>query len=45
VRRLRRDEALRRSLGAAARRKVEREFDTNVVVSRVEALYKDVAGR
>ena len=45
VRRLRRDEGLRRSLGAAARRKVEREFDTNVVVSRIEDLYKDVAGR
>jgi len=45
VRRLRRDESLRRSLGAAARRKVEREFDTSVVVSRIEDLYKDVARR
>ena len=45
VRRLRRDEALRRSLGAAARRKVEREFDTSVVVHRIEDLYKDLAQR
>jgi len=45
VRRLRRDESLRRSLGAAARRKVEREFDTSVVVNRIEDLYKDVARR
>jgi glycosyltransferase involved in cell wall biosynthesis len=45
VRRLRRDEPLRRSLGAAARRKVEREFDTGVVVDRIEALYRDVAQR
>lgn len=45
VRRLRRDEPLRRSLGAEARRKVEREFDTSVVVSRVEHLYKDIAAR
>jgi len=45
VRRLRRDESLRRSLGAEARRKVEREFDTNVVVARIEGLYKDLAGQ
>jgi glycosyltransferase involved in cell wall biosynthesis len=45
VRRLRRDEALRRSLGAAARRKVEREFDTTVVVDRIEDLYKDLSAR
>ena len=45
VRRLRRDEALRRSLGAAARRKVEREFDTGVVVNRIEDLYRDLAAR
>ena len=45
VRRLRRDEALRRSLGAAARRKVEREFETNVVVGRIETLYEDLARR
>jgi len=45
VRVLRRDEALRRTLGEAARRKVEREFDAAAVVSRIEALYKEVVNR
>jgi len=45
VRTLRRDEALRRSLGDAARRKVEREFDADAVVARIEALYKEVGAR
>jgi len=39
---LRHDEALRRTLGEAARRKVEREFDAAAVVARIEALYKEV---
>jgi glycosyltransferase involved in cell wall biosynthesis len=43
VRRLRADAALRRQLGAAARLKVEREFDADAVVGRVEALYRSVA--
>ncbi len=34
------DAALRARLGAAARRRVERTFDTAVVVARVEALYE-----
>lgn len=37
---LRRDAALRARLGAAARRRVERTFDTPVVVTQVEALYE-----
>jgi glycosyltransferase involved in cell wall biosynthesis len=45
VRRLRHDAPLRRSLGEAARRKIEREFDAEAVVARVEALYREVAGR
>jgi glycosyltransferase involved in cell wall biosynthesis len=45
VRVLRRDEALRRTLGEAARRKVEREFDAAAVVSRIEALYNEVVKR
>ena len=45
VRVLRRDEALRRTLGEAARRKVEREFDAAAVVSRIEALYQEVVKR
>jgi glycosyltransferase involved in cell wall biosynthesis len=45
VRRLRDDEALQRRLGAAARRKVEREFDASAVVDRVLAVYKDVLSR
>jgi glycogen(starch) synthase len=42
VRRLRQDEALRQRLGAAARLKIEREFDAASVVPRVEALYQDL---
>ena len=38
--RLWRDAALRVRLGAAARRRVERTFDTAVVVAQVEALYE-----
>ncbi len=45
VARLREDAALRRSLGEAARRKVEREFAADAVVARVEALYAEVAAR
>ena len=37
---LRRDAALRARLGAAAQRRVERKFDTPVVVAQVEALYE-----
>src|SRR3954469_12179580 len=43
VRRLRHDEALRQRLGDAARRKVQREFDADSVVARIEALYREVA--
>jgi glycosyltransferase involved in cell wall biosynthesis len=39
VKRLRADEALRATLGAAARQQVERRFDAAAVVARVEALY------
>ena len=44
VRRLRHDEPLRRSLGDAARRKIEREFEAASVVGRIDALYRDVTG-
>ena len=37
---LRRDGALRRRLGDAARQHVERTFDTTVVVAQIEALYE-----
>ena len=40
VRRLRGDEPLRARLGAAARRKVETEFDAMAVVRRVAAVYE-----
>ena len=40
VARLWNDAALRARLGAAARRRVERTFDTPVVVAQVEALYE-----
>ena len=40
VTRLWRDATLRDQLGAAARRRVERTFDTTVVVDQVEALYE-----
>jgi len=39
VRRLRQDEALRARLGAAARAKVERDFDAPAVVARIEQIY------
>jgi glycosyltransferase involved in cell wall biosynthesis len=42
IRRLRADDALRRRLGEAARRKVEREFDAAAVVARIEALYEEL---
>ena len=42
VRRLRHDAALRRRLGDAAARKVEREFDAAAVVARVEQLYEEL---
>ena len=45
VRTLRRDEALRVRLGAAARRKVESEFEAEVVVARVERLYLELVER
>ena len=45
VRRLRSDGALRRRLGDAARLKVEREFDADAVVARVDALYGELVRR
>jgi glycogen synthase len=45
VRTLRQDEALRARLGAAARRRVETEFDADAVVARVERLYMELARR
>jgi glycosyltransferase involved in cell wall biosynthesis len=45
VRRLREDAALRRRLGDAAQRKVERDFDADTVVQRIETLYADVLAR
>jgi len=45
VRTLRRDEALRVRLGVAARRKVESEFEAEVVVARVERLYLELVER
>jgi glycosyltransferase involved in cell wall biosynthesis len=45
VRRLRNDTALRRQLGEAARRKIEREFDSATVISRIERLYLELLGR
>jgi glycosyltransferase involved in cell wall biosynthesis len=45
VRRLRRDQELRRTIGEAARRKIEREFDAAAVVARVEALYSELVER
>ena len=42
VDRLRRDEALRVKLGAAARRHVESRFETSVVVRRMEELYRSL---
>jgi glycosyltransferase involved in cell wall biosynthesis len=45
VTRLRQDPDLRRQLGDAARRKVERDFEAGAVVQRVEALYDDLRAR
>ena len=45
VARLRADDDLRRRLGAAARAKIEREFDAAAVVARVEALYRELRPR
>jgi glycosyltransferase involved in cell wall biosynthesis len=42
VRRLRQDSALRARLGEAAKRKIEREFDAQAVVARIERLYGDL---
>lgn len=42
VRRLRADGALRRRLGDAARLKVERDFDADAVVARIDALYGEL---
>jgi len=44
VRRLANDPELRARLGAAARRKIEREFDAAAVVERVERLYRELTG-
>jgi glycogen(starch) synthase len=40
--RLRRDAALRRRLGAAARRRIEERFDVTRVAARIEALYVEL---
>jgi len=45
VTRLRHDAALRERLGSGARAKVEREFDADAVVSRVERLYAELLSR
>jgi len=42
VNRLRHDPALRTRLGKAAQHKVEREFDADAVVARIERLYEDL---
>jgi glycogen(starch) synthase len=42
VHRLRQDAALRQRLGEAAKRKVEKEFDADTVVARIEALYGEL---
>ena len=42
VKRLRHDSALRARLGAAAQRKIERDFDADAVVVRIEQLYHDL---
>jgi glycosyltransferase involved in cell wall biosynthesis len=43
VNRLRHDPALRTRLGDAARHKIERDFDADRVVARIERLYEDLA--
>jgi len=45
VRRLRHDEPLRRRLGEAARRKVDREFGADAVVGRIASLYDELIRR
>jgi glycogen(starch) synthase len=45
VRTLRQDDALRARLGVAARRKIESEFEADVVVARVERLYMELVER
>lgn len=45
VARLRQDGALRARLGEAARLRIERMFDTSVVVSRMESLYAELVER
>ena len=45
VRRLRQDAVLRRRLGEAAKRKVEKEFDAAAVVARIEQLYLELGTR
>jgi glycosyltransferase involved in cell wall biosynthesis len=42
VRRLREDAALAQRLGAAARARIERTFDTSIVVQRMESLYREL---
>ena len=42
VKRLRHDAPLRQTLAAAARRKVQREFDAPAVVERIERLYREL---
>jgi len=42
VRRLANDPGLRARLGAAAQRKIEREFDAPAVVERIERLYREL---
>ena len=44
VRQLREDSALRRRLGETAKKRAEALFDAPVVVARVEALYRQIAG-
>ena len=45
VRRLRADETLRTRLSNAAREKAEREFATDVVISRIESIYRELTSR
>jgi glycosyltransferase involved in cell wall biosynthesis len=45
VARLRRDEALRARLGDAARKRIERRFDSTIVTRRVEELYTELIDR
>ena len=45
IRRLRDDADLRRRLGAAARTHAETQFDTSVVLPRIERLYQDLLRR